>query len=191
MEDWRVQKQRYNKAEVFVSFNPSTTSREVCFKLSTTIFHWFLSFQDILYMCISLVWLNHILKLCLPWEQLCFLANTQLFKVDSGLYSLHYDLPWKHRGLKLFHRSKGLPLLSWSNLMPLRSSEKDSESLYALGIRILSLSSYLSSLSLSVVILSPLSLFPLLGDHTDRSWEYMWLSRVTVNNSRFQSLNDG
>lgn len=161
-------------------------------------------------MWVSLEWLNHTLQLFLPWQHFCFLANTQLFKVDSGLWS-----SLKTSCLKLFHGFKGLPLLSWSNIMSLRSYEMDNEmdmpweldpslslflSLPLLSLR-LSISpgpSFLPSshsfLPPSLSCTLPFTSLSLLGGHTDRSSEYMWslcFSRVTVNTSRIQSLNGG
>lgn len=136
-KDLRVQNHRYTKIELLLSFKPSTTSREVSIKLSMTFFHWFVSFQDILCMCVSLMHLNHTLK-TLPTLATALLPGKYSRVLKSTLGCIACIIPWKRHGLKLFQRSEGLPLLCWSNLMSFRCSEKDNENLYALGIRTLS-----------------------------------------------------
>lgn len=123
------------------------------------------------------------------------LPDKYSFVLKSTLGCITCIIPWKRHGLKLFQRSEGLPLLCWSNLMSFRSSEKDNENLYGLGIRTLpppqtstcllppflcsSFHLYLSFLCWVIIQADP------------RVHVVSLLSKVTVNHSRFQNLNGG
>lgn len=116
---WKTDRSKgsYSKAEIFVSFNPWTTSRELSCKFSMKIFNLFLNSKTSHFCGISSVWLNHTsnspLAVALLLGKSSVLWNWPWLAEPTLYSSLNYC------GLKLTHPSEGLPspsAASWCHL---------------------------------------------------------------------------